>query len=215
MPGAFHEYPVTTNTVPSVWLCIFFGLHMLTSACTALGFLLLCRLNIIWGAARGAQTSKHSPQLHLPLYNLIHKLTLGRAFNYTLYGLVYTCKTELQTIHSFQVNSHQPAMHYSQCLRLITPFSSQGLIPAGEQPSLPRGLQLLFLILFPQIRILHLDPITNYQAHPEHGRELGMEPVLQVLVGRDVPTSVHRVPGEVQNVLSDPNHTFNWVQQEC
>lgn len=27
MPGAFHQSPVITNTVPSVWLCIFFSLH--------------------------------------------------------------------------------------------------------------------------------------------------------------------------------------------
>lgn len=87
-------------------------------------------------------------------------------------------------------------------------FLIAGLIPAGEQPSLSRGLQLLPLILFPQIRILHLDPITNHQAHPEHGRKLGMELVLQVLVvegcsylmSTGVPLEHWRVPGEVQNV---------------
>ena len=56
----------------------FFSLHMLTSACTAHGFLLLCRLEVIWKAAWRAQTPKRSPKLHLPLYKLI----LSTACNY-------------------------------------------------------------------------------------------------------------------------------------
>lgn len=71
------------NFSVALWL---FRLHMLTCACTAHGFLLLCRLEVIWRAAWRAQTPKPSPKLHLPLYKLI----LSTVFSY-IYMCLHMC----------------------------------------------------------------------------------------------------------------------------
>lgn len=84
---AFHQSPVIANTVPSVWLCIF-GLHVITSACTALGFLLFCRLNVIWGAAWRALNIASS--YICPCTTLFINLLLAELL-ITSYMDLYTC----------------------------------------------------------------------------------------------------------------------------
>lgn len=60
-----------------VWLCGFFSLCILHCACTAHGFLLLCRMEVTWRAVKWAQRHKYGPKLHLPQ----HKLILSSASN--------------------------------------------------------------------------------------------------------------------------------------